>query len=282
MTDDESTQLTSFQLKVARLFFTLPASAGFLLAGGAALLAQQLTHRPTQDLDFFTRPGAGDVARAKGEFVGAASRRGWSVETIQDGPSFCRLRVHGRDELIVDIALDSPPERPPVASLAGPTFAAEELAGRKLIALFDRAAARDFLDVYELASRFSKAELLARAADIDAGFDQRAFAAMLDHLNRYHDADLGLGGVDITGLAASSAPGPPNCVTTRHDPPQHAGIGAGRSAPELIRPSTRPLPVDRRTPAPTPRCARRRPGSPPPQPPARRTRNRRSATRPPH
>lgn len=30
--------LTPFQLEVARLFFALPASQGFLLAGGAALL----------------------------------------------------------------------------------------------------------------------------------------------------------------------------------------------------------------------------------------------------
>ena len=36
--------------------FALPASRGFLLAGGAALLAQHLTARPTEDLDFFTRP----------------------------------------------------------------------------------------------------------------------------------------------------------------------------------------------------------------------------------
>jgi hypothetical protein len=46
--------LTPFQIEVARLFFDLPASAGFLLAGGAALVAQHLTRRPTQDLDFFT------------------------------------------------------------------------------------------------------------------------------------------------------------------------------------------------------------------------------------
>ena len=32
--------LTDFQLEVTRLFFSLPASKGFLLAGGAALLAQ--------------------------------------------------------------------------------------------------------------------------------------------------------------------------------------------------------------------------------------------------
>jgi hypothetical protein len=31
--------LSAFQLEVARLFFALPASQGFLLAGGAALRA---------------------------------------------------------------------------------------------------------------------------------------------------------------------------------------------------------------------------------------------------
>ena len=51
--------LTDFQLEVTRLFFSLPASKGFLLAGGAALLAQHLTTRPTEDLDFFTAPDRG-------------------------------------------------------------------------------------------------------------------------------------------------------------------------------------------------------------------------------
>jgi hypothetical protein len=38
--------LSAFQQEVARMFFALPASKGFLLAGGAALLAQHLTARP--------------------------------------------------------------------------------------------------------------------------------------------------------------------------------------------------------------------------------------------
>jgi hypothetical protein len=57
--DDRESDLSAFQLEVARLFFALPASQGFLLAGGAALLAQHLTVRPTEDLDFFTAPSAG-------------------------------------------------------------------------------------------------------------------------------------------------------------------------------------------------------------------------------
>lgn len=53
MTDDPGSLLTDFQIEVAQLCSSLPASGGFLLAGGAALLAQGLTARPTQDLDFF-------------------------------------------------------------------------------------------------------------------------------------------------------------------------------------------------------------------------------------
>jgi nucleotidyltransferase AbiEii toxin of type IV toxin-antitoxin system len=60
-------ELTAFQMEVARLFFALPESAGFLLAGGAALVAQHLTTRPTEDLDFFTTPETGHVPRTKTE-----------------------------------------------------------------------------------------------------------------------------------------------------------------------------------------------------------------------
>jgi hypothetical protein len=41
------------------MFFALPASRGFLLAGGATLLARHLTERPTEDLGFFAAPSAG-------------------------------------------------------------------------------------------------------------------------------------------------------------------------------------------------------------------------------
>ena len=52
--DDIKSALTGFQITLARLFFTLPSSERFLLAGGAALVAQHLSERPTQDLDFST------------------------------------------------------------------------------------------------------------------------------------------------------------------------------------------------------------------------------------
>jgi hypothetical protein len=56
--------LTDFQTEITRLFFSLPASNGFLLAGGGALLATGLTARPTQDLDFLAAPDLVDIGAA--------------------------------------------------------------------------------------------------------------------------------------------------------------------------------------------------------------------------
>jgi hypothetical protein len=43
--DDRKPDLSAFQLEVARLFFALPASQGFLLAGGAAVMAETIEQR---------------------------------------------------------------------------------------------------------------------------------------------------------------------------------------------------------------------------------------------
>src|SRR5665811_2612153 len=85
--------LTAFQ--VAQLFFALPESDGFLLAGGAALLASKLTTRPTQDLDLFTHSPVESVTVARTAFLAAIGRRGWTATIIHDSVTFCRLVVHG-------------------------------------------------------------------------------------------------------------------------------------------------------------------------------------------
>jgi Nucleotidyl transferase AbiEii toxin, Type IV TA system len=182
--------LTSFQTAVAGLFFSLPQSQGFLLAGGAALAAQHLTRRPTHDLDLFTSSGGNTVPAARDAFERAATERGWTVRRIRDGATFCRLVVSGDENLLVDLALDAPPHLPPSDSAVGPTFGLEELAGRKLLALFDRAEARDFADVYALAQRYGTDVLLDRAAQVDPGFDPGVLTTMIGSLDRFTDAEI--------------------------------------------------------------------------------------------
>lgn len=185
---------------MARVFFSLPSSDGFLLAGGAALLAQHLTHRSTSDLDFFASPAKGSVPDAREAFERAATEHGWTTTRIHDAESFCRIIVHGAEDLVVDLALDASPQRQATVTVLGPSYDAEELIGRKMVALFDRAEARDFVDVYQLAQRDDRPTLLARAEDIDPGFDTNIFAQMLGMLDRFTDAELPCASADAPDI----------------------------------------------------------------------------------
>lgn len=78
----------------------LIADTGFLLAGGTALLAQRLTARPTEDLDFFIAPERGHVPAARDAWrprpaseaglrsapMTARRSAGWSSALLMPGP----------------------------------------------------------------------------------------------------------------------------------------------------------------------------------------------------
>jgi len=194
--------LTDFQIEVTRLFFSLPASDGFLLAEGGALLASGLTTRPTQDLDFFGGSAKVDIGAARDQFEAAVAQRGWRCERVQDSETFVRLRLSGEDVVIVDLAIDVPAGMPPVITIVGPTFAPEELAGRKLAALFGRAEARDFADVYALAQRFDRSVLIERAAEVELGFDRRVLAEMMRTIDRFSDDELPLERSEVAATRA--------------------------------------------------------------------------------
>lgn len=193
--------ITDFQVEVARVFFAMPEAGSFLLAGGLALAAHGLTERPTEDLDVFTSK-AEDVAVAVEAFTRAAADREWMVETVQESETFVRLSVVGQDDLIVDIGLDSPPDLPPTMSLLGPTFAPLELAARKLLALFDRAMPRDFVDVFRLVQRWDRDELMSLARAIDQGFDATVLAIAMRQLDRYRNDDIPIGSAELPELRA--------------------------------------------------------------------------------
>jgi len=181
---------SEFQIEVAKLFFSLPASEGFLIAGGGALLATGLTSRPTRDLDFFGEMGLVNIKDAMEQFVEAANNRQWVCIIVQSDDSFVRLHVKGIEEVLVDIAIDVGARHPSQNSVLGPTFNHEELAGRKMLALFDRAEARDFADVFVLARHFSKDLLLVRAAEIEASLDFAVVAQMMRTITRFSNQEI--------------------------------------------------------------------------------------------
>lgn len=193
--------LTELQRLLLELFFELPEADGFVLAGGAALVASGLTERPTQDVDLFGGDVASGITAAADALEGACTDRGWMTERIRDTATFRRLVVRSpSDELLVDLAVDSPPLGAPTITAVGPTYPPRELAARKLLALFDRAEARDFVDVHTLSERFDLDDLLDLAGDLDEGFTPALLAEMLASHKRFTDQDLADLGDDPASL----------------------------------------------------------------------------------
>lgn len=124
---------SEFQVSVARVFFGLNVSRQYVVAGGAGLLARELINRPTQDLDFFTHLPNDGVTEARDALIHALDERGLVATLLVDSRTFCRIYVSspgGTDpeEVLVDLAIDSPPTSPPTMTVLGPTLAPSELA----------------------------------------------------------------------------------------------------------------------------------------------------------
>jgi len=75
-------------------------------------------------------------------------------------------------------------------------LALEELAADKMLALFGRAQARDFVDVAALTTRLGFDRVCELAAEKDPGFSRTVLREMLGSFDRFSTEDLDLDEVD--------------------------------------------------------------------------------------
>jgi hypothetical protein len=118
--------------------------------------------------------------------------------------------------------------QPPVQMDIGPVLHADGVMAGKMDALYNRAAARDFLDVdAAIASgRYTLEHLCDLAYQADAGFDRQLFAAMLGRIERLDDEDFTDYGVEHRPAMRS----PSSCDRSgRHDLPVSGTTGTARS-----------------------------------------------------
>lgn len=189
--------LSSLQERLWRLVSQLPESETVALAGGAALIVRGVVDRPTRDMDFFaTSPE--EVDRVLPSLETLLEAEDLEVQRVQVANGFARLLVSSEAETTtVDLSWDA--RRFPVERVEeGPILADDELAADKLLALFGRAAARDFVDVAALASRYGLERLCELAAEKDPGFERSVLADMLGTFDRLPRADFD---VDDDGFA---------------------------------------------------------------------------------
>ena len=184
------------------------ASGGNRVCSGGSwwFLGAGLIERPTRDLDYFTVPGAEDAVTAlRDSLEQALDGVGLDHTRHRDLATFVRIEVSdGDDRCEIDLAIDyrALPTEP---SSYGPTLAVEELATNKVLALFDRAEARDFLDLVELTRHFELVSLMDLAAEKDTGFTTDGFLDALSSFRRLTTADFGIGETEYERLRATVA-----------------------------------------------------------------------------
>jgi hypothetical protein len=175
--------LSPLQDQVAEIIGRLEEAEDFALAGGAALIVLGLIDRQTRDLDFFGPSGTA-VDRLVPVAEQALREAGLDVQRVVSGIGFARLVVEGGgDQTEVDLASDArlfPAEHRSHFLL----LSSEELAVDKVLAVFGRAEARDFVDLMAIERRFGLDRLFELAAEKDRGFLPRVFAEMTNRFAR--------------------------------------------------------------------------------------------------
>jgi hypothetical protein len=179
---------------------------GFALAGGYAVQAAGFLKRPTHDIDLFTAwERRGDFETATRAIVDAYLAAGLSVEAERRHDTFIRLTVSdGVQTATVELGVDTRAHEP-VRMTIGPVLHPDDAVANKMRALYERADARDFVDIDAVvrSGRYDRSALLQLVERSDITFDRRAFAdalAQAQSLDADYFAQYGLAGEELDGL----------------------------------------------------------------------------------
>ncbi len=191
--------------ELARIGLAATQDYGFALAGGYALVTHGLVDRPTEDVDLFTNHlDPDEFARAVETISAAYEGAGQPVTVIRRAELYARLHVGQDDPVQVELAYDWRSEIPARFAI-GPVLDRDDVVAGKVLALWGRQEARDYIDVHAALAtgEYTEGDLLRLAQRADAGFDQCTFAHALLGVDHARDADFavyGAGSHDIVAL----------------------------------------------------------------------------------
>ena len=183
--------ISKVQEAVLKNFGSVADSSQFYLTGGTALAYFYLKHRQSNDLDFFTSE-QGVILPFSHQIENHLKANGFEAERKRGLHSFVELIVTlNKETTIIHIALDAPfrfeptKEFPEFPHLRVDSLA--DIASNKLLALFGRAALRDFIDVHCLVTKgsLSKEQLIDGARQKDPGFDLYWLGVAFERINTF-------------------------------------------------------------------------------------------------
>jgi hypothetical protein len=179
--------IDQLQREVATIALRVAGQYGFALAGGNALIAHGVVDRSTDDVDLFSDQEAGVPAAA--DAVEAALRDAGFRADRRDGAGELGELFEGMGQGLAEWVITAPGGQQTMLQLAyfdrahgpvtmdvGPVLDLEDLAASKVCALASRAEPRDYIDTAAFLARYSPAELIGFAKQLDPGLDDRDFA----------------------------------------------------------------------------------------------------------
>jgi hypothetical protein len=176
----------------------------FALAGGAALIARGHVHRETRDLDFFgLTPDA--VDRLLPALDQALQDAGLRVRRLQENHGFARLIVESNDDRTEHDQGADARMFPAEPGTPAPTPSGEELAVDKVLAVFGRAEARDFVHLAAIEEPNGLERLFDLAAEKDRGFTRELFAETAGRFSRLRRDEFGIDPAAYAELTARVA-----------------------------------------------------------------------------
>jgi hypothetical protein len=193
--------------RIAEIALGAGGRYGFALAGGYAVSAHGMGDRPSGDVDLFTDwQMRADFPRAVDAVVDALTSEGFEVAEVIRNDTFARLLLSdgtGAEPDKLELSADWR-AHPPVLLKVGPVLHPDDAVANKMIALYGRAAARDFLDVDVAieSGLYVRERLLELAEAADSGFDRIRFAEALGVLADITDTDFDMYGLSTGQLSA--------------------------------------------------------------------------------
>lgn len=185
--------MDDFQQLLARIGLDAADRYGFALAGGYAIQAAGFLQRPSEDIDLFTVwERRAEFETASAAIVDAYRAAGLGVDAERRHDTFMRLTVsNGEETAKVELGVDIR-TNDPVRIAVGPVLHPDDAVANKLRALYDRALARDFVDIDAVlrSGRYDHADLLRLAERSDITFDRMVFADALGQAQLLDEDDF--------------------------------------------------------------------------------------------
>lgn len=190
MSGKEKEALTSLQQEIINVLKGIEEAKGFYFTGGSALSAYYLCHRLSEDMDFFT-PTEKLIQYLPKKLSDELEKRGIKVSLIRSFSSFVEIVVQkGEESMRVQFALDSPYKLDKAKEIDGMIVdSLIDIAAGKMLALFGRAAERDFVDIYFLIKEgyCDLDELIQKASEKDPGMDKYFLAMAFEQVRKFPD-----------------------------------------------------------------------------------------------